>query len=306
MPDEGERLADVDIDPSFPDDPNPDPLTIENWAAEAPANDKHWLVRSDIRLPDEFFYRDRIGSNDGPWVAVYAFLNTREELHPRRVFGFATGMLVAKKDVQRLVEALQARKYPGNRWLPEPPTAYYTFAGEIPWHPEFGRYRGGGNVDYTHEIELEDGSSIEIEALAHEYGWETYHSELNRAGGAIVPSGSLSRDFDLRATPNSFDQVAPDGSVAAVSMRAPEGFSGHVLYVREDLIKRYAEGRQLVWFAWGERELRRHGYADPPRWVMDAIRRHDVVWRVIRLGSDLSPRLAPGKRRRRRKSPPRR
>jgi len=213
------------------------------------------------------------------------------------VFGFLTGMLVAKKHLGTLLTALKTREYPGNHWLPEPPTDYYSFAGEFPWHPGVGKYEGGEVASYTHEVEVDAGEAVPIESLAHEYGWETYHSELNQAGGAPVPSIAFSRAFDLRPVPNGFDQLEPDGSLAAVSLRAPEGISGRVLYVREDLLKKYAAGRQLVWFAWGERELRFSGYREPPAWEREAIQTHKMIWRTIRLGSSLAPSLAPSQKR---------
>ncbi|MBI5068377.1 MAG: hypothetical protein HZB56_09045 [Deltaproteobacteria bacterium] len=295
LPDREERLADVDIDPSFPEDPPPDVVKIEGLTAQFPGDDKRWLVEGEVRVPDELLYRDSIRGRPGPWVAVYAFLNSREELERRRVFAFVSGLFVAKRDVPRVVKALREREYPGNHWLPEPRTAYYSFAGEIPWHPDFVRH-WGEVADYTHELELGNAASVKIEALAHEYGWETYHSQLNRAGGAMVPSAWFSRQFDLRPVPNGFDQMLPDGSFAAISLRAPEAFSGHIVYLREDLLERYANGRRLVWFAWGEREIRRRNYADPPSWVMEAIQKHQNVWRWIRLRNDLSSRGATSAR----------
>jgi hypothetical protein len=117
------------------------------------------------------------------------------------------------------------------------PEDNYPFSGEIPWSPEFASEieYGDGEQMYRNEINVADGPPIEVEILAHDFGWESYHSVLNQAGGAYVPSRLFSRRFDLRGIPQSFDQRLPDGARAAISLRAPAGFEGHLLYLREDL-----------------------------------------------------------------------
>src|SRR5436190_23830124 len=99
-------------------------------------------------------------------------------------------------------------------------------------------------------------STVEVEVLAHEYAWESYHSEMNRAGSARVPSRCFSSRFDLRSAPQSFDQFLADRTRATVTLRGVDGLDGDVLYVREDLLRQYVGERAVVWFAFGERELR--------------------------------------------------
>jgi hypothetical protein len=118
------------------------------------------------------------------------------------------------------------------------------------------------------------GSPIEVEILAHRFGWESYHSALNQAGGAYVPSRPFSDRFGLRGIPQTFDQVATDGTTATISLAAPEGSDGKLLYIREDLPVEYAAGRKLVWFLWGERNL--HGYLySRPAWLLKAYRERE-------------------------------
>lgn len=105
--------------------------------------------------------------------------------------------------------------------------------------------------------------------LARRYAWKTYHSALNEAGAALVPSRPFSAAFDFRGIPNTFGQILPDGTPAAMSLGAPAWFDGHLLYIREDLMYRYAAGRQLIWFIWGKRQL--YPYPDPaPNWLIEA------------------------------------
>lgn len=172
------------------------------------------------------------------------------------------------------------------------PDENYTFAGEIPWSPEIalGIADDEGGRRYRDGIKVANGPPIEVEILAHHFGWESYHSELNQAGGAYVPSVLFSRSFDLRGTPESFDQRLVDGTRATISLGAPSGFSGHLLYLREDLVKQYAAGRKLVWFIWGERNLYGYSYS-PPGWLVSAHQENAIIWRRLVRGEQLSSAL---------------
>ena len=290
---DGDRLSDVDNDPSFPEPPPPAQINVPKWARSTPANDRRWVRQGVVSVPTELMYLSSINSHAGPWIAVYADLHTKDQAPGRRVFGVLRTLLVAPADADRLVGALNTRAHPGGWWLPEPPDDHYTFAGEIPWSPGFARTEDydDPNQIYRGEVEVDDGPPVEVEILAHRYAWEGYHSVLNEAGGALVPSRPVSAAFDLREAPRSFDQTLPDGTRAAMSFRAPAGLGGHLLYLREDLVHRYAAGRRLIWFTWGEREL----YPLPrsiPDWLVRASQKGEDIWRHIRRGEELSPAFA--------------
>ncbi|WP_217442886.1 hypothetical protein, partial [Myxococcus sp. CA033] len=57
-------------------------------------------------------------------------------------------------------------------------------------------------------------------------------------------------------------------------------------YVREDLLRQYAGGRAIVWFAFGERELRPYP-SSPPQWLVDAQRRQENEWHVVFTEADI-------------------
>jgi hypothetical protein len=287
----GRRPPDVQIDPSFPGPSPPASISIPVWASPTPADDRRW-IRHGITVPDELFYLSEIDSHSGPWIAVRGYLSSRTKVPDRGVFGFLAALLVDAADADRLVVALENKDYPGNDWLPSVPEDHYTFAGEIPWSPDFasGIEDDEGRQLYRDEIKLADGPPIEVEILAHHFGWESYHSELNQAGGVYIPSGVFSRAFDLRGIPQSFDQRLSDGTSAAISLGAPTGFDGCLLYLREDLVQRYAAGRRLVWFIWGERNL--YGYSpSPPDWLVKAHQDRAIIWRRLVRGEQLSRAL---------------
>jgi hypothetical protein len=293
LPTDGGRLSDVDIDPSFPEPPPPAPIDLPIWARPSPTDARRWIRHGVVAVPDALLCRPDLDGHSGPWIAVAGHLTTGDQAPGRRVFGILKAMLVAAADTGRLVHALNARDHPGRVWLPEEPGDYYTFAGEIPWSPEFAR--GGEDDDraslYRATVPVDDGSPIEVEILAHGYDWERYHSGLNVAGGALVPSQTFSAAFGLRGIPQSFSQTLPDGTVGALSLGAPVGFRGHLLYLREDLVQRYAAGRRLIWFVWGERQIYPHP-SPAPGWLIRTARKNADVWRQTRKGDELSRAFA--------------
>ncbi len=74
--------------------------------------------------------------------------------------------------------------------------------------------------------------------------------------------------------------------MVAKSLAAPSGFGGHLLYLREDLLHRFAAGRRLVWFIWGERGIRPLGH-EPPEWLVKILRSGENVWRQVRGAEEL-------------------
>ncbi len=282
------RLSDLQVDPSFPEPPTPVPIEVDSWALPTPANDRRWTGKGRVIVPDDLLYCASVGSHAGPWIAVHGFLEAENEMLGRRVWGLLSAVLVSRADASRFAKSLHARDYPGRWWLPEVPSDYYIFAGEIPWSPDFASVGEDEYPDnlYTTQVQVPDGPPIEAEILAHCHAWESYHSSLNQAGGALVPSRPFSQAFDLRGVPQAFNQVLPDGTIAALSVGAPSGFEGHLLYLREDLVKRYAARRRLISFLWGERQLYPHPQPEPA-WLLRAYRKNSQVWRHIGMGNDL-------------------
>ena len=140
-------------------------------------------------------------------------------------------------------------------------------------------------------LQASDDDSIDFELLAHRYSWESYHSILNIAGGALIPPSLFSRAFDLRGIAQSFNQTLPDGTYAALSFSAPSGFKGHILYLREDLLLRYSAGRKIIWSIWGEKQL--DPYPNPaPDWLVHIQRSGVDVWRYFKRHDEFTQALS--------------
>lgn len=134
---------------------------------------------------------------------------------------------------------------------------------------------------YVENIGEHTGRPLKIELLAHHYAWESYHSTLNRAGGALVPSRRFSEAFDLRGLPGTFDQALPDGSLASRSCSAPSGFTGNVLYLREDLLRTFAGKRVFVGLVWGERQIDVTVSGPGPDWLVRAREEDADLWKQV-------------------------
>ena len=278
------RFSEVDIDPSFPEQPAPAPEHLSTWAGPTPPADADWIREGTVEVPDSLIRTPRTDDNDGPWLAVRGHLTSQSIAEGRRVYGILLAFLVdqsAETELARILERVDLR---ASFQRPDTPSDHYTFAGEIPWASHFASANADESA-YSGAVGG-DGSAVEVETLAHEFAWESYHSLLNRAGGAFVPSRDFSTAFDLRSLPQSFDQVEPNGQLAAKSLSAQREFGGYLLYLREDLVNKYAGDRRIVWIVWGERQLLSYSHRSP-RWLTEAIRKRESMWRRVVRGVDL-------------------
>ncbi len=163
----------------------------------------------------------------------------------------------------------------------------------------------GEEFDYLASIEARTAAylatippylELEFESMAHVFAWEGHNSSENEAF-AYVPSQRLSRHSDLRSVAAGFDQVNADGRPAAMSFTAPEGFNGHLLYVREDIVKAYVGDRTVVTFGWGERQIHAAWPEEIPERLRKVYRAYGNIWRTHRVvteGQQEAPEAAEG------------
>jgi hypothetical protein len=281
------RLADVPVDVSFPSSPPVATIDLGDWLAVG-ALDEEWLQESHRGLPAALLYATSIESRDGPWVLAAGYISKVDRTIGRSAYGFMTAMLVPALASEEITELL-AHRLPERLFSGDIPADYYTYAGEIPWSDEFALSASMAEDVrelYMDSIEREPDDPIDVEMLAHLYGWESYHSELNTAGGAFVPSKAFSRQLNLHGAMRPFDQVLPAGNVASISLTAPAGFGGNLLYLRESALNDYAAGRELVWWCWGERQIDALASAQPD-WVVDIYRRRANAWQEVKRLADM-------------------
>ena len=291
-PEDG-RLSDVDIDPSFPAVPSPLALTLPDWLPSEPQDPQKWMSGGQVSVPDYLLRTTSLEGHDGPWVVLSGYLSKEDIELRREVFGFLQGILVRRSDERRLTKALQERDYPGNHWIREPPEAYYLFAGEMPWSERVRQGRDVAELQglYAGVVRVADGQDIPIEIPVHDYSWESYHSSVNQAGGRPVPAMTFADTFDLHAVPASLDWCDSEGKRVSVTLSAPPDFkSGHLLYVREDLVRAYCDnnGYVLVWIVWGERGVRlTESPVELPEWLREVYANRCHIWRRVTTLSEI-------------------
>ena len=288
------RLSDVTIDPSFPEAPVVPDLIFPDLLSNKTPDIQTWVTQGSVEIPDELFRIDSLGDFPGPWIALSGFIEQEDIESRREVFGILNTILVKRRDAEQLRDALIDREYPGNSWIPQPPGSYYVFAGEMPWSS--GPRQGLSSEDlrelYAGAIDVEGGHEIPVEIPVHRFEWESYHSIVNGWGGFPVPAITIAEALDLRAVPNSLNWCDPDGRPASLTASAPPAFKwGHLLYLREDLIRRYCDEHdyELVWIVWGERRPYVADYLDErPDWLYRAYATHSHIWRRVEILGQLA------------------
>lgn len=284
FPRKNRPFSDVDIDPSFPENPptDGDASLVDNWLSPSSENQERWMLNSITSVPRSLLRRETIGDHRGPWIAVHGFVKAGDPIVGREVFAFLSALVVSKKCEARLVTALNSGARP---WVSrDTPSDHYTFAGEIPWHPNFA-FMAVTEHAYFENVRG-GGKNVEVEVLAHDYAWESHHSELNQTGSRRIPSQPFSDRFGLYNAPQVFDQFLPDGSRATITLSGVDGLDGDILYVREDLLREYVGGRKIVVFAFGERELRPYP-SSPPKWLVNGQQQQLNVWSEVFTEADL-------------------
>ncbi|MAX25690.1 MAG: hypothetical protein CMJ19_14415 [Phycisphaeraceae bacterium] len=289
---ENSEFSDVDIDPSFPEKPPTDGAVLvpEVWLSPTVESHETWMLKSTTSVPHSLLRREQIGDVCGPWVSVHGYVKAEDRILGREVWASISAYVTPKACVSRLVTALNAGRQP---WVARRiPSDHYTFAGEIPWHSNFG------SLSLTEEAYLKSvgnvSDAVEVEVLAHGFEWESYHSEMNQSGSTIVPSQSFSHRFDLYSSAQSFDQFLADGSRATITLSGVDGLEGPMLYIREDLLKQYVGDRAIIWYAFGEREIRPYP-PSPPSWLVDAQQQDANFWHEVLTEADLLQNEKPSR-----------
>lgn len=265
----GERPSDVDIDPSFPEPARIWQPPLPDLFTDTPSEPQLWIT--DGPTPDytHLLCLEEVDGQMGPWVLLDGFIEESSNNDERRVFTFLRGLLVEHDQVEKLLTAFNTVEYPGNLAMPEPLEDYYTYAGEIPWSPHFGKDLRGPDGKAKRDIKeafaLHDGKQwlpgIPVEVPAYKFAWESYHSPLNRVSGITVPAPALCGKLCLSNRQGEWDLYNPNGHVGTmyrVFKTDENTFRSYLLYLRSDLMKRYLHdtGQTLVWLLWGERDFK--------------------------------------------------
>lgn len=255
------RPPDADIDPTFPPEAARIDLPLPALFNDQSPDAGDWIVRGP--RPDFLSIVELTKVNElaGPWILLDGFLEQNAPTDDRKIFTFLRGVFIDSQEVENLSKLFADLEYPGNSAIPDTPSHYYTYAGEMPFSSIPGLLVTDVQVDDSYENMVSarrwSGSGVVVETTVQNYNWESYHSAENQSSGASLPSKQLCEALNLRYCANTWDLHDAAG-VASLYRKVGEygsDVSGSVSYLRRDLLDRYLTqtGKVLVWLMWGER-----------------------------------------------------
>lgn len=278
------------IDPSFSEPIAPKQLIDIDFLASDKADTTDWIRDGALPNIEPYLQLQKIGEEEGAWVALDGYVNQESKNLKRETFMFVRSFLVPKREKDEILEFLSKHDISGD-WLPEKPSFSQTFFSEIPWSSALPRLdtcdfsfiinekavtRKRPKVDV---VMNEEGLSIvtleeyeEYEELDREY--KTFKAIMpvcslmqnvtdSEAGNAPSLTKNLAIDLELIAQPQSFDLFTKSGDKAShyVSYWEKGDKDRHSMYyLKKELLDSFMENNEmsLIWMIWGERN---HSYS---------------------------------------------
>ncbi|WP_226093293.1 hypothetical protein LF929_007120 [Dickeya oryzae] len=259
--DRSARPSDADIDPTFPLEAVNIDLSLPVLFNDQSADAGDWIVRGPQPDYRSILEITEIDGLTGPWILLDGFLKQNAPTDDRQVFTFLRGILVDRTEVDRLYELFIGLEYPGNDAIPEGPSYYYTYAGEMPFFSIPGLQHADeqedGCAEYMVSADRWSNHGVSVEIPVQRYNWESYHSAENHSSSVCLPSKQLCNALNLRYRANKWDLYDVTGTASLYREVGEYGseLSGSISYLRRDLLDRYLiqSGKVLVWLMWGER-----------------------------------------------------
>lgn len=265
------RSSEADIDPTFPANARSWVPSLPEIFSGGPREMSDWIFGGPIPDYSCLLRTPHVDEAIGDWVLINGFVEETAPTDYREVFTFLRGIFVRNADVDLLQASFDEMRYPGNEAIPSGSEHHYTYAGEMPFEYPPGTplmldgpdRKTDTRVQISEDRWSEEGG-ISVEIPEQRYSWESYHSELNTAGGIFLPSAKLCQHLGLGYRPGQWD-FYDDSGIASIYRDLGTGdisLSGHVVYLRADLLRRYLNdtGQTLVWLMWGERGQNYRGH----------------------------------------------
>lgn len=258
------RSSDSDIDPSFPEEIlRWSPPHVDVFAASPPdlhgwiANGQNPDYASVVRLPE-------VDGIAGDWVLLDAMMHEGSG-DGREARGWVRSVFVPPRSIDQLRKEVESGRAILDRGFPESGADYYTYHGEVPWSALYGSdvrtAHGRARRFNDRAFDYFDGGwkrGIPVESTCRRWAWEDHHSQLNQVGGVVFPAPPLAEALGLRVAAGNSDMLDEKGRLATIFRRADgPGYGCYFLYMRWDLVERYAAGRnlKLVQAVAGERNV---------------------------------------------------
>lgn len=126
--------------------------------------------------------------------------------------------------------------------IPEEPSYYYIYAGEMPFSTIPGLLAAdeqeGDHYEYMVSAEQWSDNGVAVDIPVQKYNWESYHSVVNQVSGVSLPAKHICEELSLRYCANTWDLHDASG-VASLYREVDEHGSqanGSFCYLRRDLL----------------------------------------------------------------------
>lgn len=131
----------IDIDPSFPEQPENYQLFEVNLLGNTDQDDEEWVEVGDQSLVlDSLLSISNVAESPHQWVVLDGFITQREKTIHRDSFCFIRSFLVPNDKLTDLLNHLKQQNIDESNWrFPDAPSLNLVFAGEVGWcstHPE--------------------------------------------------------------------------------------------------------------------------------------------------------------------------
>ena len=197
------RTWDADIDPSFPDLASECRIVSDDVLGGSVISTSRWIKEGPTPSLEHYLYKSDVVGQKGPWVLLDGYFSKRNDASHRSCFAFFRSFLVSKSDAKRLIRLLSGQEL-GGRWLPEKPSSYRLFAGEVPWCKTVASSGKTKLTFVTGEHEVAVNRQVE----------RYYHKaqELDLSSITLSPAGEyvfsiVGRDTQVTLNKSEFDKI---------------------------------------------------------------------------------------------------
>jgi hypothetical protein len=276
---EESRPSDCDIDPSFPGDIE----SWDTWSAEVlprrdifPPNQRslvQWIRKGPALRVERILHREALpGLAAEDWLLLDAHLGANGS-YDRRFWAEVRTVLIQADKLKDFLHRVSPWDFFGG--FREPPSDYYTYAGEVSWSHRFGQELrdANGNPRPCEEIvqsSATDGFGAVVQIPVRGWHWEAHHSATNVGLSVTYPAPHLCMYLKLENRGQTCNLFAPDGSQATVYADAAGSglYRQSWLFIRKKELDRYLldHGLGMIWLWRGEREASHRKLRNRDHW----------------------------------------
>ncbi len=273
------------IDPSFSEPLSSQALIKTNFLGDDKTTTPAWIKDGDLPDIDPYLQLQKIGDEEGPWIALDGYVNQENKDLKREAFLFVRSFLVPTKEKDEILDFLNKQDMSGG-WLPDKLDFSQTFFAEVPWSSDFPDgsscdlsfvvgeetvtrqkskveiLRTDGGISIVTHDEMEEYQEIEHQYKTFDVTMPVCDLRQDVTDGEIGRIPTLTKklitDTELIGQPQSFDLYTRSGEKANhYVFHEGKGYknSHSMYYLREADLESFMKknDQSLVWAIWGER-----------------------------------------------------